>query len=126
MRLPGFPAAMSPSQPRSQRVLPQRSVRCRAGVGPVRGRDRGRRTTAILHADRNASAFANGANADTNVMGLPRHLVWVVGAAAGETWHQAAALTWQPDTGKQTTSGIGVAEKNNNFGGNDQKERYLA
>ena len=33
--------------------------------------------------------------------------------------HREAALTRQPDTGKQTTSRIGVAKKNNNFCGND-------
>ena len=45
----------------------------------------------------------------------------------GQLGHQTeAALTCQPDAGKETTSGIGVAEKNNNFRGNDQKERDLA
>jgi hypothetical protein len=57
---------------------------------------------------------------------VPGYLVRIVGAAAGQAGHRGAALTCQPDTGKQTTSGIGVAEKYNNFCGNDQKERDLA
>jgi hypothetical protein len=45
----------------------------------------------------------------------------------GQLGHQTeAALTCQPDAGKQATTGIGVAEKDNDLCGNDQKERDLA
>ena len=74
---------------------------------------------------RAARAFADPAHAYIVVIDVPGDSVRIVGAAAGEAGHRKAALTCQPDTGKQTTSRIGVAEKNNNFCGNDQKERDL-
>jgi hypothetical protein len=70
--------------------------------------------------------LADRADADVVVEYVPGDPVRIVGAAAGEARRREAALTCQPDTGKQTTSRIGVAEKNKNFCGNDQKERDLA
>jgi hypothetical protein len=80
----------------------------------------------LINVDRNSRAFADRAHMHVVEIDVPCDSVRIVGAAAGEAGKREAALTCQPDTGKQTTSRIRKAEKNDNFCSNDQKERDLA